>query len=80
MKAIRFRGKGDDRQFRIDNLPPIVRGYMSLEFVLGSPVIKEEEKAIIQQDMANTIKNMNLREQAHLLMHKRWLMEKGVRK
>ena len=75
-----FQPRDNELQMRIDSLPPIVRGYMSLEFTLGSPVITEEEKTIIRQDMAKLVKNMKPKDQAHLLTHKNWLQQKEVKK
>ena len=70
----------DELQYRIDSLPPIVRGYMALEFTLASSVIEDATKESIQQDMAKLIKNMKPKDQAHLLTHKNWLEKREVRK
>lgn len=68
-----FQPRDNELQMRIDALPPLVRGYMALEFTLGSLIRTEEEKTIIQGEMTKLVKVMKPEDRAHLLMHKNWI-------
>ena len=75
MKEIRFQGNGDELKFRVDSLPPLVRAYFAHESALQSQVITDDTKQILKDEMIGLVKVMKPKEQAQLLMHKKWLKE-----
>ena len=74
-EKIPFQGKGDELQYRLDNLSSIVKAYISDENALENPVLEEADKVSITKGMDFLKKHMNLDQQAELLLHKNWLLK-----
>ena len=66
-ERIPFQGKGDELQYRIDGLPPIVRGYLSLGEVLKNPTLDNETQIKLREERFNLFNKFEPQDKALLI-------------